>query len=64
MIVSWRPGRPVACAEHGRLTDRPLPDADAAVVLLDHLASVHGADVARALEQARARRDQAATLAP
>lgn len=49
MIITWQPGRPPACDEHGQLADEPLPGADGAIVMLEHLRDVHGKNVDGAL---------------
>ena len=55
-LVSWEPGTPPSCREHGNLTPGPLPKAAGQLLMMEHLRDEHGKDgpeMAAAITKAR-----------
>jgi len=49
--LAWVPDEIVSCADHGPLSDGPLPELDGAILLLRHRRDAHGERVHEALRK-------------
>jgi hypothetical protein len=54
MLVTWQPGKPVSCDEHGQISDSPPGKFEGAILMLEHLQDAHGQNVAAALAKVKA----------